>query len=102
MSAFVVAARWTALPGQEAAVHAAIRALIRPSREEPGNLLYEVAVDPADPAVFFFYEQYRDEAAYREHGASEHFRRLAVDHAIPLLASRERWFYRTLESPEQG
>lgn len=97
MTRFVVTARWTALPGQEATVRAAVRALIAPSRAEPGNLLYEVADDPADPSVFFFYEQYRDESAYADHGASEHFQALAVDRAIPLLASRERWFYKTLD-----
>lgn len=90
-------ARWTAQEGSAAEVRSKIQALIEPSRSEPGNLMYNVHEDPEDARVFVFYEQYADAAAYAAHGASQHFRALAVEGAIPLLASRERWFLRTLE-----
>lgn len=93
--AYVVLARWIAKPGEEAAVAAAIDALIDPSRAEPGTLVYQPHRDPADPRVFMLYEQYVDEAAYRAHGESEHFRRHAVEDAIPRLQARERAFYET-------
>jgi quinol monooxygenase YgiN len=93
--AYVVLATWTAQPGEEDAVAAAIDALIEPSRAEPGSLLYQAHRDPANPRVFMLYEQYVDEAAYQAHGASEHFARHGHGDAIPRLQSRERSFYET-------
>jgi quinol monooxygenase YgiN len=93
---FVVTAKWVAKEGEERTVRDAIAALIEPSRAEPGNLLYHPNEDPDDPRVFFFYEQYVDEAAYKAHGDSEHFTRLGHELAIPRLESRERAFFRTL------
>jgi quinol monooxygenase YgiN len=95
--AYVVVAKWTAKPGEESAVAASLGQLIEPSRAEPGNLLYEVNRDPANPAVFLLYEQYADEAAYAAHGASPHFQEHAVGDAFDRLAAREREFYETWE-----
>ena len=52
--------------------------------------------DPEDPRSFLFYEQYRDKAAFEEHGASEHFQRLAPGGLFELMESRERTFYETV------
>jgi len=93
--AFVVVAKWTAKPGEEAAVAAAIEKLIEPSRAEPGNLFYQPHRDPADPRVFYFYEQYIDEDGYKAHGASEHFAEIGFGDAIPRLEERHREFYET-------
>jgi quinol monooxygenase YgiN len=93
--AYVVLARWVAKPGEEAAVAAAIDALIEPSRAEPGNLMYEAHRDPSDPRVFLLYEQYADEDGYRAHGESGHFKRHGREDALPRLEARERSFYET-------
>ena len=93
--AFVVIAKWTAKEGEESAVAEAVSKLAGPSRQEPGNRLYLVHRDPNDTRVFFFYEQYRDEAGYEAHTASEHFRRYGVGEALPRMESRERKFYET-------
>jgi quinol monooxygenase YgiN len=93
--AYVVLARWVAMPGEEQAVAAAIDKLIEPSRAEPGNLMYQAHRDPADPRVFLLYEQYADEAAYRAHGESPHFQRHGFGDAVPRLETRERSFYET-------
>jgi quinol monooxygenase YgiN len=95
--AYVVTARWIAKEGEEGRVRQAITSMIEPSRAEPGCLYYQPNSDPEDPRVFFFFELYEDEASYRAHGESEHFQRYGFGEAIPLLESRERWFYRTLE-----
>jgi quinol monooxygenase YgiN len=95
--AFVVAARWVAKEGEEEQVRQAITSMIAPSRAETGCLYYQPNFDPEDPRVFFFYEQYESEEAYKAHGDSAHFERLAFGDAIPRLESRERWFYRTLD-----
>jgi quinol monooxygenase YgiN len=93
--AYVVLARWVAKPGEEDAVAAAIDALIEPSRAEPGMLVYQPHRDPENPRVFVLYEQYVDEAAYRAHGDSDHFRRHGHEDALPRLEARERSFYET-------
>jgi quinol monooxygenase YgiN len=95
--AYTVTAKWVARDGEEAAVADAIRQLIAPTRAEPGNLVYQCHRDPADPHVFFLYEQYVDEAAYEAHGHSVHFTQHALADGIPRLASRERAFYVTWE-----
>jgi quinol monooxygenase YgiN len=94
---FVVTAKWTSKPGEEEAVAAAVSQLIEPSRAEPGIILYQPHRDPEDPTVFYFYEQYVDEAAYKAHGDSAHFQALAFGDAIPRLVSRERAFFETWE-----
>jgi quinol monooxygenase YgiN len=95
--AFVVTAKWTAKPGEEDAVAAAIRQLIGPSRAEPGIIQYQPHRDPENPRVFFFYEQYKGKSDYEAHGASDHFKKHGLEDAIPRLESRERVFYETWE-----
>ncbi|GAA5040677.1 quinol monooxygenase YgiN [Thermocatellispora tengchongensis] len=95
--AFVVTALWTAKRGEEENVARILAELVGPSRDEPGSLFYQPHRDPEDPRRFFFYEQYTDRAAYEAHGSSEHFQKLGFGQAIPLLESRERWFYETWE-----
>ena len=95
--AYVVCARWTAREGEAERVEAAIRKLAPPSREEPGMILYQPHRDPENPNVFFFYERYESPEAYQAHLDSEHFRRYGLGEAKPLLESREREFYETLD-----
>ena len=70
--------------------------LAQATRQEPGCELYIPCRDPESPSSFLFYEQYRDKAAFEEHGASEHFQRLATGELFGLLESRERVCYETL------
>lgn len=99
---FVVTALWTAKPGNEEAVAAAVAKLVEPSRSEPGIILYQPHRDDEDPRRFFFYEQYEDRTAYEAHGSSDHFKEWGFGEAIPLLESRERWFYETWEPTDQA
>jgi quinol monooxygenase YgiN len=93
--AYVVCAKWIAKEGETENVEAAIRRLAGPSRQEPGILVYQAHRDPESPNVFFFYEQYADEAAYQAHVDSEHFKEWGFGDAIPRLEARERTFYET-------
>jgi quinol monooxygenase YgiN len=95
--AYVVTAVWTAQPGQEDIVRDAILQLVPLSRAEPGCRFYQPYTNPDDPQVFRLFEVYDDEQAYRAHGESEHFQRLGFGQAIPVLESRERAFFETLE-----
>jgi quinol monooxygenase YgiN len=94
---YVVTAKWTARDGEDARVAAAIAKLIEPSRAEPGCRFYQPNRDPENPNVFFFYEIYDDEAAYKAHGESAHFAEHGFGEAIPLLETRERVFYETID-----
>ncbi len=94
---FVVRATWTARAGSEQLVRDVLAELTPLSRAEPGNQNYVVYQDGEEPRVFHLFEVYDDEEAYSVHGASEHFRRLAVERGIPALESRDREFFSTLE-----
>jgi quinol monooxygenase YgiN len=93
---YVVCATWTAKDGEQDAVLAAVRELAVLSPQEPGMVLYQAHRDPENPRIFFFYEQYVDEAAYAAHVDSEHFKRWGFGEAIPRLMERKREFYVTI------
>ena len=94
---YVVSATWIASEGHEQTVLDALAELAPISRQEPGNQLYQAYQDPAKPRVFHLFEIYDDEVAYKAHGDSEHFQRLAFGKAIPVLEARERAFFHTLD-----
>jgi len=94
--AFVLVVRMKAKAGEEDRAVEIMAELAAASRQEPGCELYIPCRDPEDPGSFLFYEQYRDKAAFEEHGASEHFQRLAAGELFGLMDSRERMFYETL------
>ena len=93
---FVLVVRMTAAEGREGEALEVMRELAEESRKEPGCELYLPVRDPENSRSFLFYEQYRDQAAFEEHGGSEHFQRLAVGRLFPLMESRERSFYETV------
>ena len=71
----------------------ALAKLVEPSRAEPGVQVYIPTRDPEDPAKFFIYEQYADEAAYTAHTETDHFKEIGFGDAIPRLLERKREFY---------
>jgi quinol monooxygenase YgiN len=93
---FVLVVRMRAKAGAENRVAEIARELGEASRAEPGCEQYVACRDPEDPGAFLFFEQYRDRAAFEEHGASEHFTRLAAGELWDLLESRDRTFYETV------
>jgi quinol monooxygenase YgiN len=95
--AFVLVVRLTARDGEQDRAADLIRRLVEATRAEPGNVHYIPHRDPEDPRVFLMYEQYRDKAAFEEHGQTEHFQTLAVGEIFPLMENRERNFYETFE-----
>ena len=93
---FVLVVRMKAKDGEEERAVAVMTELAEATRQEPGCEAYVPCQDPEDPRSFLFYEQYRDKAAFEEHGASEHFQRLAVGELFELMESRERTFFETI------
>ncbi len=94
--AYTLVVRMTAPEGEQDRAEDLIRRLAEASRREPGSVHYIAHRDPEDPRVFLIYEQYRDKAAFEEHGATEHFKEIALGELFPMLESRERGIYETL------
>jgi (4S)-4-hydroxy-5-phosphonooxypentane-2,3-dione isomerase len=65
------------------------------ARGEPGCKTFDVSVDPSDKTSVMLYEVYADEKAFQAHQETPHFKKYLAE-AIPLLASRERKFWRRL------
>ena len=63
------------------------------ARGEPGCKTFDVLVDPQDKTKLMLYEVYADEKAFEAHQATPHFKKYLAE-AVPLLASRERRFWR--------
>jgi quinol monooxygenase YgiN len=93
---FVLVVRMTVAEGNEERAAEIIPELAAASRGEPGCELYIPCRDAEDARTYVFFEQYRDRAAFEEHGATEHFQRLAAGELFGLMESRERTFYETV------
>jgi len=98
--AYVIIATWTARSGSESKVASILRDLSAASRLEPGCRFYQAQASLETPGVFVVYEIYNDLAAAEAHTASDHFQALVVEQAAPLLKSRERRVFETLEGPQ--
>lgn len=94
---FICSATWTAKPGEEETVRAALEKLSPASRDEPGNLYYQAYQSPDEPNIFRIFEVYVDEDAFKAHATYPHFEQWALGQAIPVLETRQRDFYHTLD-----
>ena len=94
---FVLVVRMKALAGKEEEAVAAARALAQATRNEPGNELYVPVQETENPGSILIFEQYADKAAFEAHGASDHFKELALEGLFTLVEDgRERTFYETI------
>lgn len=93
---YVIIATWRVRPGSEDAVAAILRKLTVATRLEPGCRFYQAQASVEFPDVYVVYEIYDDKAAAEAHTASNHFRELVLEQAVPLLESRERQLLETL------
>jgi autoinducer 2-degrading protein len=58
----------------------------RGSRQEPGNVRFDVLRAEADATRFFLYEVYRDEESFKTHQKTEHYLRWR-EKVAPWMAS---------------
>ena len=63
--------------GQEAAFLKAAQGLIDSTRTEPGNVSYDLYQSPTESTSFFFFEVYKNDAAFQAHANSSHFQNFA-------------------------
>lgn len=87
--AFAACVTYEVHPGHGEELEAIFAALRERTLAEPGCLAYEPHRDPDDPTRYFLYEAYADEAAYREHQASEHFARYVREGMAEHVAGRD-------------
>lgn len=84
-----------AVPGREKDLETQLRALLLPTRGEPGCIVYELHLDPENPAKFMFYEKFKSQAALDEHVNSPHFQKFLAyrkDHGDPVAVTHvTRW-----------
>mgnify|MGYP003347173696 CR=1 FL=1 len=86
----IVTAFWEAKPGEAPALVDIIRRFLPQAQKEPGVLAFQIHQSLDDPAKFFFYEVFKDEAAFAAHQQMPHFKELILGQAVPRLAKRER------------
>src|ERR1700757_3970904 len=63
------------------------------AQREEGAMMFLISRARDNPAQFLFYELFRDEAAFKAHQESAHFKTYIAGQALPLLAKRERMQY---------
>jgi len=74
----VVFARFLAKAGQEDALKAVLLKAVEPTRAEADNISYDLHQAVDQPAVFFFHEQWTDEAALQRHMETPHLKALVA------------------------
>ena len=68
-----IVANLLAKPGKERELEELLATMTTPSRDEPGNLRYDIWQDQADRTRFVLDELYADSDALAKHRASPHF-----------------------------
>jgi quinol monooxygenase YgiN len=89
----LVVAQWEAKDGQADKVAGILARFLPEAQREPGAKLFLISRAKDNPAQFLFYELFRDEAAFKAHQDSAHFKTMIAAEALPLLAKRERTQY---------
>jgi quinol monooxygenase YgiN len=90
---YVIVARWRPREGETEGIQSILVELAAAVRREPGNLQFTVHRGRDDANEFLLYEVYESEQAFRDHQQTEHFKRLVLEGAVPLLSVRERAAY---------
>jgi len=81
---------------EEAVEH--FRALMGPTRQEPGCRFYLAHRSPSNPRKFFLYEQYDDHLAIEVHRAAPYFEEHAINGLFKIAESRTPEFYDPLKT----
>jgi quinol monooxygenase YgiN len=89
----LVVAQWEAKDGEADRVAEILSRFLPEAQREPGAKLFLISRAKDNPAQFLFYELFRDEAAFKAHQDSDHFKTYIAGQALPLLARRERMQY---------
>ena len=86
----LVVAQWEAKEGQADRIADILSRFLPEAQSEPGAKLFLISRAKENPAQFLFYELFRDEAAFKAHQQTEHFKTEVLGRAVPLLVKRDR------------
>ena len=89
----LVVAQWEAKDGEADKVAGILDRFLPEAQREEGAMMFLISRARDNPAQFLFYELFRDEAAFKAHQDSAHFKTYIAGQALPLLAKRERMQY---------
>jgi quinol monooxygenase YgiN len=89
----LVVAQWEAKDGEADKVAGILDRFLPEAQREEGAMMFLISRARDNPAQFLFYELFRDEAAFKAHQGSAHFKTYIAGQALPLLARRERMQY---------
>ena len=89
----LVVAQWETRDGEADRVAGILDRFLPEAQREKGAKLFLISRAKDNPAQFLFYELFRDEAAFKAHQESAHFKTYIAGQALPLLAKRERAQY---------
>jgi quinol monooxygenase YgiN len=92
----LVVAQWEAKEGEGERIADILSRFLPEAQREPGAKLFLISRGKENPAQFLFYELFADEAAFKAHQESAHFKTYIAGQALPLLAKRERAQYALL------
>jgi quinol monooxygenase YgiN len=92
----LVVAQWEAREGQADRVADILDRFLPEAQREAGAKLFLIGRDRENRSHFLFYELFVDEAAFKAHQESAHFKTFIAGQALPLLARRERTQYALL------
>lgn len=63
--------------------------LVKKSKEEKGNIQYNIYRSNTEQNTLILFEAYKDEAGLQAHKNSSHYQEIVVKQIIPLLEKRE-------------
>lgn len=86
MTLIIILATLTAKPGQEDVLREILSAVVSPSRNETGCLLYTLHESTEEPGTFVFHEKWADQEAVESHITSPHYQQYRQQSADLLLS----------------
>ena len=86
---FVIAIMLEAKDGEADAVADILRVMTPPTMAEPLVKLFLSYRSPTNRSLFFIFELYANEAGWKAHETTSHFK-VAIESLLPRLARRER------------
>src|ERR1700744_3431010 len=89
----LVVAQWETKDGEADKVAGILDRFLPEAQREAGVKLFLIGRGRDNPNQFLFYELFRDEAAFKAHTESAHFKTYIAGQALELLAKRERAQY---------